>query len=181
MINVIDLNVLNFFYNLSNKQFYFLNQLMIFFTFLGDDGNIFILLSIILLFFKKTRTLGMLMSVSLLLTLIISGSLKHIFHRPRPFEYFPNLNILINKPSSSSFPSGHASASFAAFGVFLFTKNKYKLLVFIIALLISLSRLYLCVHYLSDVVFGSFLGLFIALIVIQFYNKMIKNNTNSNF
>ena len=55
MINVIDLNVLNFFYNLSNKQFYFLNQFMIFLTFLGDDGNIFILLSIILLFFKKTR------------------------------------------------------------------------------------------------------------------------------
>ena len=53
MINVIDLNVLNFFYNLSNKQFYFLNQFMIFLTFLGDDGNIFILLSIILLFFKK--------------------------------------------------------------------------------------------------------------------------------
>ena len=46
MINVIDLNVLNFFYNLSNKQFYFLNQFMIFLTFLGDDGNIFILLSI---------------------------------------------------------------------------------------------------------------------------------------
>jgi undecaprenyl-diphosphatase len=74
MTNFIDLNVLNFFVSISNKGFHILDSIMIFFTVLGDDGHIFIAASIILLIFKKTRSLGILLAISLLLTLAVSTS-----------------------------------------------------------------------------------------------------------
>ena len=77
MTNFIDLNILNFFISISNKGFHILDSIMIFFTVLGDDGYIFIATSIILLIFKKTRSLGILLAISLLLTLAVSSITKH--------------------------------------------------------------------------------------------------------
>ena len=86
MTNFIDLNVLNFFVSISNKGFHILDSIMIFFTVLGDDGHIFIAASIILLIFKKTRSLVILLAISLLLTLAVSSIMKHEVHRLRPYE-----------------------------------------------------------------------------------------------
>lgn len=174
MTNFIDLNVLNFFVSISNKGFHILDSIMIFFTVLGDDGHIFIATSIILLIFKKTRSLGILLAISLLLTLAVSSITKHEVHRLRPYEVFTNIKLLIDKPSSSSFPSGHSSAAFAAFGVFLFTKNKYRYFVFVISFFILFSRLYLNVHFFSDVVAGGLIGLFISWTIVTIYDKISK-------
>ena len=178
MTNFIDLNVLNFFVSISNKGFHILDSIMIFFTVLGDDGHIFIATSIILLIFKKTRSLGILLAISLLLTLAVSSILKHEVHRLRPYEVFTNIKLLVDKPSSSSFPSGHASAAFAAFGVFWFTKNKYRYFVFLVSFLILLSRLYLNVHFFSDVLIGGLIGLFISWTIIKIHGRISKQNIN---
>ena len=178
MTNFIDLNVLNFFVSISNKGFHILDSIMIFFTVLGDDGHIFIATSIILLIFKKTRSLGILLAISLLLTLAVSSILKHEVHRLRPYEVFTNIKLLVDKPSSSSFPSGHASAAFNAFGVFWFTKNKYRYFVFLVSFLILLSRLYLNVHFFSDVLIGGLIGLFISWTIIKIHGRISKQNIN---
>ena len=178
MTNFIDLNILNFFISISNKGFHILDSIMIFFTVLGDDGYIFIATSIILLIFKKTRSLGILLAISLLLTLAVSSITKHEVHRVRPYEVFTNIKLLVDKPSSSSFPSGHSSAAFAAFGVFLFTKNKYRYFVFVISFFILFSRLYLNVHFFSDVVAGGLIGLFISWTIIKIHGRISKQNIN---
>ena len=124
-IKYLDYNTLFFIQN--HVQNDFLNPIIIFFTKLGNSGFIWILISIILIMKSKYRKIGFLvLSVLFINTLFGEILLKHLIQRPRPFITLSNLNIIIEKPSSFSFPSGHTSSAFACAFIFGYFFKKYK-------------------------------------------------------
>jgi undecaprenyl-diphosphatase len=150
-----------------------LNPIIIFITHLGDSGLIWILICILLLIFKKTRTIGLMIVVSLLLSLLVNNlCLKNMFMRTRPYEAINQLTRLIEAQSDYSFPSGHSASSFAAAIILYKTlPKKYGILALVLAFLIAISRLYVGVHYPTDVLFGILSGTLIALFTIKIFNK----------
>lgn len=154
-------------------------------TFLGEAGIFWIVLGIVLLCFKKTRTSGLVMLVSLAVGYLINDIvLKNIIARPRPFaenseikDFLASINMKL--PSGYSMPSGHSYVAFnAAMMLTLFHKQKGAF-SFILAFLIAFSRIFLCVHYPTDVLVGSILGIMTAFIVYICF-KGIKRKINYN-
>ena len=144
----------------SNIRTGFMDAIMPFITQLGDAGLIWIILSIGLIIPKKTRKIGFVMIIALILNGIICNIiLKPMLARIRPFDVNTAIKFLINKPRDFSFPSGHTSASFTAASVLFFRKSKLFVPSLVLAFLISFSRLYLYVHYPSDVLAGLVLGI----------------------
>jgi len=146
----------------------FLDTFMVFVTRLADSGAIWIILGAILLCFKKTRKCGFIVLVSLLCAFLISEfTLKPIFGRARPFNALESIRLIIPPPSGSSFPSSHATTSFAA-AIVLYRFNKtYGIYALIFAFFVAISRVYLCVHFFSDVLIGSLLGFAIGFIAFK--------------
>ncbi len=143
----------------SNIRTGFMDAIMPFITQLGDAGLMWIILSIGLIIPKKTRKIGFVMIIALILNGIICNIiLKPMLARIRPFDVNTAIKLLINKPRDFSFPSGHTSASFTAASVLFFRKSKLFVPSLVLAFLISFSRLYLYVHYPSDVLAGLVLG-----------------------
>lgn len=137
-----------------------LDKLMVLITSLGNGGTIWIIISIAMLSSKKYRKVGIMALTAVALTAIFGeGILKHLIRRLRPFASIQTLNVIIKKPLTYSFPSGHTAASFAAAGVIGKHIKKYKLEVYILASLIAFSRIYLFVHYPSDILGGIILGI----------------------
>ena len=130
-------------------------------TKLGNAGMIWIVFSILLLLQKKTRKIGMMGICALLLSLLVNNLLlKNLVGRVRPYEVIPGLVPLIPRPKEYSFPSGHSASSFAAASVFYRTMpKKFGIPIVILAFLISVSRLYVGVHYPSDVLVGIVSGI----------------------
>ena len=150
-----------------------LDKVMPIITYLGNGGLIWIILSIVLMINNKYRKIGFLTLCSMVLGAILGEViLKQIFHRSRPFIELPGLELLIKKPLTYSFPSGHTLSAFAAAGVIGGMIKKFKQSVMILAILIAFSRLYLFVHYPSDILVGMVLGLLCAKIVLFFSRKM---------
>ena len=132
-------------------------------TKLGDAGIFWIALALILLIPKKTRRTGAAMGVAMLIGLIIgNGILKNVIARTRPFDIshpvLPKNRLLIDPPTDYSFPSGHTLASFEAATAIYKDHTVYGFAAFVLALLIAFSRIYLQVHYPSDVIGGAILG-----------------------
>lgn len=146
--------------------------LNIFFTHitkLGDMGAIWILLSLILIIFKKTRKVGMVSLASLFFTFLVNNMfLKEYIARIRPYEVITGLQLLIEKQTDFSFPSGHTGSSFAsAVVLYKMLPKTYGIPAIILAILITISRLYVGVHYPSDVIVGLIIGTVIAMIVCK--------------
>ncbi len=143
-----------------------LDVIVPFYTNLGDDGIIWIALGLVLLFPKKTRKCGIMVLAALLVMLVVNNIiLKNIIARPRPCATYPELVELVKIPTSYSFPSGHTvSAMAVAFTVFSQNK-KYGAITIIFALLMGLSRLYVGVHFPTDVFGGILVGAAIAYFV----------------
>ncbi len=132
-----------------------------FFTHLGDAGTLFIVLTVLLLLFPKTRKIGLATGLALLCSLLLTnGSLKHLFHRVRAWVDFPALIPLVHEGDPLAFPSGHTSAAFAFALAFVRTSSKRwaKVTVVVLATLMALSRLYVGVHYPTDVLGGFIAG-----------------------
>ena len=143
-----------------------LTPFMTWITGLGDRGLIWIIIGVLLLIPKKTRRTGLLSLLSLLCAhLLCNMVLKDYVMRVRPYEVIDGLYCLIERPTDYSFPSGHTMTAFAA-AVVIF-KNRPKRLgipVMALAFVIAFSRLYVGVHYPSDVIIGALLGTLIAMI-----------------
>lgn len=145
----------------------FLDWLMPIITSLGNAGAIWVLIAIIFLMWNKTRKYGFIMVVTLILCMLVGNlGMKPFFARTRPFDINTAIEILISKPKDFSFPSGHTMVSFAGATV-LFYMNKYiGVGALILAGLIGFSRLYLYVHFPSDVLVGMIIGVILALVSI---------------
>ena len=145
-------------------------------TFLGEIGWFWIVSALVLLFFRRTRRIGFTALLALLFGLLITNiCLKNLVARVRPYDAYEVLQPLISKPHDWSFPSGHACASFAAaFVYFRQLPKKYGIAALVLAALIAFSRLYLGVHYPTDVLGGIFAGLVSAGLALRVEKRMAK-------
>lgn len=139
-------------------------------TKLGDGGILWISLTIILLLFRKTRKAGAAMAISLIMGAVCL-LLKPLIGRVRPCDVNPAVQLLISRPSDPSFPSGHTGSSFAAAFALFFGKNRLWIPAVILAALIGFTRLYLYVHYPSDVLAGALLGILLGWLGNALTNK----------
>ncbi len=129
----------------------------------GDVGVVWLGVTAALLCFKKTRLVGVICGCALLLHVIgCNLILKTVIGRARPDLSYWNPALLI-APTDSSFPSGHTSGSFAVGVSLFFYKWQWGLAGVGAAALVGFSRMYLCVHYLTDVAAGALLGTACAL------------------
>lgn len=144
-------------------------------TFLGDKGWFWLTLSLLLIAFPKTRKTGIMALASMALCALVTNvCLKNLVARPRPYTQIPGLTALIPAPSDYSFPSGHTTASFACAGVYLQTlPRKYGAAALILATSIAFSRLYVGVHYPTDVFAGLLIGLAGSWIICSIAKKDI--------
>lgn len=131
---------------------------------------LWLLLPLLLMMHKKTRKAGLfiliVMGIDVLLCNVI---MKPLFHRIRPCDVNTTIPLLVSRPTDYSFPSGHTAFSFAAVSGLWFS-NVYKpwrIPALIFACLIAFSRLYLYVHYPSDVLMGAIVGIFCGWIALQ--------------
>ncbi len=142
-----------------------LTPVMRFLSMIADSGICWIILTLILLIFARTRRAGFCSMIALLLSLLLCNILlKNLVARIRPYEVVEGLSILVNRPHDFSFPSGHTSASFASATALALTlpERRRRLpgaLLLLLALLIAVSRLYVGVHYPTDVLAGGVIGL----------------------
>lgn len=175
IINNIDLDILLFIQN--HLRLSFLTPLLKWITSLGDSGSIWLFIIIILILNKKTRKIGLFTLLGYVLCLLtVDGVLKGIFSRGRPFDTYPQIIPLINKPHDFSFPSGHTSMAFTIASIlYRLLDKRIGGVALVIAFLIGFSRLYLGVHFFSDVLAGIFVGLVLGKIVEWLYNKYEKN------
>lgn len=129
-------------------------------TGLGDGGRIWILLAAVLLCIPKTRKSGLILALALSVELILCNRImKPLFARPRPFDVNSAVRLLIPCPGDFSFPSGHTAASFVAVAALYFAgERKLWKPALILAVLIAFSRLYLYVHYPTDILGGMAVG-----------------------
>lgn len=133
---------------------------MCFITSLGNAGLIWIVLAAVLIAIPRTRKSGIIVAAALLIEVALcSGILKNVFRRVRPFDVNTAVQILITKPRDFSFPSGHTAASFAAAAALYFAgERKLFIPALVIACLIAFSRMYLYVHYPTDILGGLIIG-----------------------
>lgn len=153
-----------------------LTPIVKFITHLGDAGILWIALALLFLIVKKYRKTGAMMCVALVIGLIITNLvLKNSVARIRPYVLIDSLKLLIEKQKDFSFPSGHSTSSMAASVVMLRTlPKKIGVPALVLGILICLSRLYVGVHYPSDVVVGIIIGVIAAHLAIVIVDKILE-------
>lgn len=151
-------------------------------TSLGNRGYVWIVIVLILLFVPKYRRYGLVAGFSLLLsTLLTNCVLKPVFDRPRPYEVTRGLEVIGKYYKDPSFPSGHTSAAFAV-GVVcaLLLPKKYGLPILGLAACMGLSRMYVGVHFPTDVLGGIVVGTFCALAAVGMWKLLERRIRHDN-
>lgn len=129
-------------------------------TSLGNAGILWILIGLVLLMRRSWRKTGVVLLLALLIEAFFCNIvLKNLVAMPRPFTLHENVQLLIPAPHDYSFPSGHTGAAFASAAALYFSRARYWIVVFVLAVLIAFSRLYLYVHFPTDVLAGIVLGI----------------------
>lgn len=165
-----ELSILNFIQSLRNPIFDLFFEVL---TTLGNRGELFFALIFVVMLNRKNWKFGRYTLFALILTVAsVELIFKPIVQRPRPFIANPAVLLIIDQPSGFSFPSGHAASAFVVAMMFYLNNMPYKKTIMVCAALMAFSRLYVYVHYPSDVIAGSLLGIFIALAV----NKLMINS-----
>lgn len=167
LINSFDQNIIQYTYDHLRSPV--MDSIMSFITHTGDGFIIWIIICIALIASKKYRKVGIIAaSVLIINTVLGEVILKNAIGRIRPYEAM-NLDIIINKLNSYSMPSGHALSSFSIAFVLLFLVNSWKIYVpvLVLAIGILLSRVYLTVHYPTDVLFSVLIAFIVSWTVIK--------------
>ena len=154
----------------TNLQSPFMDKFMPFITLFGEAGIFWIALSVLFLLFPKTRKMGLGMAIAMAMGLLICNEiLKPMIARPRPYDFQlaqfgREIRLLIEAQHDFSFPSGHTIACFEASVVMLKNHKWLGVPAFILGILVSFSRMYLYVHYPTDVIVSVILGILFAFI-----------------
>ena len=169
----------------ANLQCAFLDFTMPIVTVLGDAGIFWIGCAVVLLLFKKHRKTGLAMGIALVMGLIICNiTLKPLIGRIRPYNYQIEVlgktweqilitgKLLVETPHDFSFPSGHTIASFEAAVAILLNNKKLGIPAMILACLIAFSRMYLYVHYPTDVICSIIIGSLFAFLANWMVHKI---------
>ena len=126
----------------------------------GSYGQLWVIVAALLLIFKKTRKAGVSVLIAYLAVFLIGQlALKNLFSRPRPCQMDEAFALLVARPSSSSFPSTHSAWAFGAATAIFMQHRKMGVAAYVVAALIGFSRLYMFLHFPTDVLFGMVLGI----------------------
>lgn len=151
-----------------------LDSLMVFVTSLGDGGIFWILTAVLLLWMPKRRSYGIAMLCAMVMGLIVVNlGVKPLVGRIRPYEAVGYGPLLIKAPSDASFPSGHTQVSVESAWILAGMNKKVGMGALILAVLIAFSRMYLYVHYPSDVAGGFLFGSLWAYLSLKYVRPMI--------
>lgn len=156
-------------YAIQNIHNPVLDQLILALThIMGSYGQIWLVVGVLLCFPKKTRGCGVAVLVSYVLVFVVGQfGLKDLIARARPCQIDQTVELLVKRPSSYSCPSTHTAWAFAAAtSIFLYFK-KPGIGVLIVATVIGFSRLYLFVHFPTDVLFGAVMGIVLAFVTVK--------------
>ncbi len=181
-----DYTILEFFHNNFNAGAgsAFWDPFFKFVTLLGEEGLFFIIISIVMMLFKKTRKAGMVMLLAIGVGALVTNiTIKPIIARPRPYHdessifYQWWITAGKEKVGEMSFPSGHTTSAMAAMAGYFFASNKKYIswTAMLFAVLMGCSRIYLCVHYPSDILGGLVAGLIAGLIASLLIGLLYKN------
>lgn len=160
--------------SIQNISMPVLDRTMVDITSLGNFSILWIAFIVIFLSTKEYKKVGKVMLIGFILNLIVVNILlKNIFDRPRPFQVVGNFDLLIPPLNDGSFPSGHSSYAFTFFAIILFMIKSKSLKIFtgVLAFLITFSRLYLYVHFPTDVIVGSLIGFLLGVLAIKIYDS----------
>ena len=187
-----DMSVFTFFG--EHIQSAVMNVIAEFITFFGGSGFVIpmAVAGAIMILFKKTRKFGMAVLFAVLVgTLLTNLVMKPLFARPRPYIYYESNPIFMawhefagaHLESEKSFPSGHTTAAFElGVAIFLVIKNKKIAWIFpVFSALVGLSRIYLMVHYVTDVLGGIVVGTFAGIMGYLIMKAIMKKTENTNF
>ena len=154
----------------------FLTPVMRVITTLGNGGAFWIVLTLLLLIFKRTRRMGVYCAASMLLTLLVVNlCIKPLAARTRPYELIQGLEILVSRPRDYSFPSGHSANSLScAWTLFRLAPKKYGVPALVLAVLIALSRLYVGVHFPTDVLAGAAIGILLSEVALRALRRPLR-------
>lgn len=147
--------------SLQNIHTPWLDKIMVAITSLGNAGILWIVLAAVLLIIPRTRKAGLCIAIALILDLLITNCLlKNLVARTRPYDVANFTNLIVKKPTDYSFPSGHTAASFAAVTALFMRKEKLLgSIACVVAVLIAFSRMYLYVHFPTDILGGIVVGI----------------------
>lgn len=155
-LSLFELKILDAFQIFSNPLFDFIAKLL---NTASANGEIFIFLSFLLLLYKPTRKAGIVCITALILDfLILNACLKPLVARIRPYDLNPAVSIIVKAPHDFSFPSGHTGIAFAFAAAVSVLGKKAHISALCFACIMGLSRLYLYVHYPTDVLAGAIVG-----------------------
>ena len=158
----------------ENLRSSFMDELMPKITLLGDKGIFFILVAVAMLFFKPYRQCGISCLTGLMCGVIIGNLIvKNIVRRSRPCWINDTINMLIEIPKDYSFPSGHTLSSFIAATVIMHYDKRLGIPALVIACAIAFSRMYLYVHFPTDIFSGIVLGIAIGCGVVYFLDRYL--------
>ena len=146
-------------------------------THLGDAGIFWLILTAILLCFKKTRKAGLFSAAALAGSVLLNNViLKNLIGRTRPYEMIEELHLLkgLTEAGDPSFPSGHTAASFASCVAILpNVRKRWWAPLILMAVLISVSRVYIGIHYPSDIVGGLVSGVLLGILANVIGNRVL--------
>lgn len=144
---------------------------------LADHGEVWIVLAAVLLLLRRQRRYGAAVSCALVLDLVSCNMLlKPLIGRIRPFAVNTAVELLSAPPMDASFPSGHTAASFAAVFALKTAGSPLWKPALVLAVVIAFSRMYLYVHWPSDILGGALLGAAVGWAGTKLVEKAAKEN-----
>ena len=159
----------------TNLKCAFLDTVMPLITKLGDAGIFWIAVTLLMLAVRRTRKYGHAAAFALSFGLVIGNCLlKPLIARVRPYDIQTAVSLLISAPTDFSFPSGHTQASFAVATVIFLWNKRVGTVALITAALVAFSRMYLYVHYPTDVLAGLLFGVTFALVGNLSANRLFR-------
>ena len=170
----IELNILDWFQTLHTP---FLDKLMVFITSLGNAGIIWIVMTIVFLLIPKMRKTGAVMAAALIIDLLLCNViLKNLVARTRPYDVNTGVQLLVSRLHDYSFPSGHTAAAFASVtALYLAGEKKLWKPALALGCVIAFSRMYLYVHYPTDILGGVIIGILSGVLGYKIIKLILKN------
>ena len=142
-------------------------------TFFGNAGWMWIVMGLVFVFIRKYRRTGITLLAGLVVHLLTCNiALKNIICRDRPCWVNDSVELLVSNPTDYSFPSGHTMVSFVAATVLTMLHPKWGFWAYPVAALLGFSRLYLYVHFPTDVLAGAILGVIVGILVTVGMKKL---------